>query len=413
MVLFGYASVLSLLAVPLSMGSEIAGLDGDFQLTSADYFDPEEYQVGYGDNIWISFPGGVPFARSEESISTIVLPVGLDGFLSVPGMPPVIVDGLNLAELQAIIEQMVRGSYGSFAVTSGLARSANFEIPVTGQVSSPGMITVNGLTRLSEAIEEAGGATATAALSRVLIITLEGDSSFYDLNDFTMHGNLSSNPLMHRNTRIHLYPSRGSIVIEGALTSGAIMEMETEVMEQSRDILPFRRVILEYVEGETAASAIQRAGGISQESDLQSLFVSRRSTCSDDAVIPFEMTDIDGAGSSGSPILLPGDRIVVPFSNRYVSVVGQVMKPTPVPYSPGMPVSYYIGMAGGFNSAARRGSLRIIDPSGESTDAELDDVVPPGVMIEVPRVPVQFWQEYLAILTGVATVIISYQSITN
>ncbi|HRW78069.1 MAG TPA: hypothetical protein P5207_05315, partial [Candidatus Sabulitectum sp.] len=64
MVLFGYAAVLSLLAVPLGMGSDFTGLDGDFQLTSADYFDPEEYQVGYGDNIWISFPGGVPFARS-------------------------------------------------------------------------------------------------------------------------------------------------------------------------------------------------------------------------------------------------------------------------------------------------------------------------------------------------------------
>lgn len=411
MVFLGFAVVLPLLAVPQSIGSDFADLDQDFQITSADYFDPEEYQVGFGDNIWISFPGGVPFARSEESISTIVLPVGLDGFLSVPGMPPISVDGLNLAELQAIIEEMVRGSYGSFAVTSGLARSANFEIPVTGQVTRPGMITVNGLTRLSEALEEAGGATATAAMSRILIISLEGDSSFYDLNDFTMHGSLPSNPLMHRNTRIHLFPSSGSIVLEGALAAGTIME--TESMEQPRNILPSRRVILEYVQGETAASALQRAGGINEEADLQTLFVSRRNTGGTDATIPFDMAGGGGTAAADSVTLLPGDRIVVPFSNRYISVVGQVTKPSSVPYSPGMPVSFYIGMAGGFTGAARQGSIRFIDPQGGEQEAEISEVVPPGVIIEVPRVPIQFWQEYLAILTGVATVIISYQSISN
>ncbi len=130
-------------------------------------------------------PGGVPFARSEESVSTIVLPVGLDGILSVPGMPPISVSGLNLSDLQIIIENMVRGNYGSFAVTSGLARSASFEIPVTGQVRQPGITAVNGLTRLSEVIYEAGGATATAAMSNILVVHSNGDSSYYDLNAFT------------------------------------------------------------------------------------------------------------------------------------------------------------------------------------------------------------------------------------
>ena len=70
-------------------------------------------------------------------------------------------------------------------------------------------------------------------------------------------------------------------------------------------------------------------------------------------------------------------------------------------------------MAGGFNSVARRGGVKVVLSDGTKIDVELTDVVPPGATIEVPRVPVKFWEEYLTILTGVATVVIAYQSIFN
>lgn len=405
--LVGYISALLFLAMPEDIAGDFASLQPEYQLTSVDYFDPEEYQVGFGDNIWLSFPGGIPFTGPEESVSTIVLPVGLDGYLSIPGMPPISVEGLNLAELQAIIEQMVRRSYGNFAVTSGLARSANFEVPVTGQVRSPGMVTVNGLSRLSEAITAAGGATATAALSNILVVSLEGDSSFYDLNDFTMNGSIPSNPLMHRNSRIHVFPAGASIVLEGALAA-RYQQMLNPVQTTSEDLSRNRRIVLEFIDGETPQEAVQRAGGVTEQADVSSAFVSRHYDDGTTETLPF---DIQSA-SDGFP-LSPGDRVVVPFSDMMISVVGQVTLPSAVPYSPGMTVNYYIGMSGGFTDAARESGLKLIHPDGEKENAELNDIVPPGTMIEVPRVPIQFWQEYLAILTGIATVIISYQSISN
>ncbi len=408
MVLVGYFTALAILAVSAETGSDFSSLQQDYQLTSADYFDPEEYQVGFGDNIWISFPGGVPFARTEESISTIILPVGLDGILSVPGMPPISVDGLNLAQLQSIIEEMVRGSYGSFAVTSGLARSANFEVPVTGQVGEPGIVTVNGLTRLNEAINEAGGATATAAVSNILVVTVDGDSSFYNLNEFLMNGALSSNPLMRRNSRIHVFPSRASIILEGALGARLQQQLNPVQPTEASSTAQSRRIVLEYIPGETPSAAVQRAGGVTEHANFAASFVSREEEDGTTSVLPFDVQS-----SFAEFDLEPGDRIVVPFSDMMISIVGQVNRPSSIPYSPGMTVNYYIGMAGGFTGAARTGSLKIVHPDGSKEDAELCDLVPPGSMIEVPRVPIQFWQEYLAILTGVATVIISYQSISN
>jgi len=386
------------------MISNLEGIQQTDVITSADYFDPEEYQMGFGDNIWISFPGGVPFARSEESVSTIILPVGLDGRLSVPGMPPINVDGLNLAELQSIIEQMVRRSYGDFAVTSGLARSASFEIPVTGQVANPGIVTVNGLTRLSEALEEAGGVTATGSLSRILIIHAGEDSCFVDLNRFTTRGDMMANPLMRRNSRIHLYSSQANIVIEGSLQS--VYQAGMSPGDDPRTSGIAARVVIEFIPGETPQLALERAGGVSPEADINSCYVSRTDAGSGIVIIPFSLQR-----GEGTCLLQPGDRIVVPSSERFINVTGEVVQPSPVSYSPGMTVSYYIGMVGGFSPTARRNGVKLLFSDGEKISAELTDIVPPGATVEVPRVAVQFWQEYLAILTGVATVVISYQSL--
>jgi len=403
--LLGFTLSALCLSVPLQSGDVFSTLGEGAGLTSADYFDPEEYLVGFGDQIWLSFPGGVPFASSTESASTLVLPVGLDGRLSVPGFAPIDVDGLNLAQLNNVIEEMFFSSYGRFAVASGLARSASFEMPVTGQVNEPGMITVNGLTRLSEAIDEAGGTTANAAVSNILVVSLSEDSSRYDLNDFLMNGQLPSNPLMRRNTRIHVFSAEASIVIEGAL-SVAGYEPSIQTTHTVSDPPVPERVVLEFIQGETPQEALQRAGGASELANLENCFVQRSDGEWPDESIPFDL-QMD----SGEFQLTPGDRIVIPFSERFINVVGQVRNPVPIVYSPGMNVNYYIGMAGGFTPSARESALKVIHSDGVKEDVELTYIVPPGSTVEVPRVAVQFWQEYLTILTGVATVVISYQSL--
>ena len=78
-----------------------------------------------------------------------------------------------------------------------------------------------------------------------------------------------------------------------------------------------------------------------------------------------------------------------------------------------MTVNYYVGMANGFSNLARRGGLRVVLPGGDKLDSEMEDIVPPGSNIEVPRVPIKFWQEYLTIIMTVATVVITYHSITQ
>ncbi len=386
-------------AIPTAPMAEFA-TGSETMLTPADYFNPELYQISPGDEIWLSFPGGIPYTGVAEAVSVVSIPVSLNGVLSVPGLPQIDTNGMNLQTLQSTIATYASRAFRGLIVSSGLARSASFQLPVTGQVIEPGIVIVNGLSRLTEALLLAGGVTATGASSEILVISMDSDTTIFNINDFLINGSLDCNPLVQRGSRIHVSAATATIIIEGALA--------TEVETISSEVILTERVMVEFIPGETARNAVDRVGGVSSQANVYQCHVSRLVSESETSNIPFSMF-----GETTSVLLQPGDRIVIPSSTAYINIVGEVQFNQPVPYSPGMNVNYYIGMAGGFTGLARRNSIKVISSVGLKTDIEITEIVPVGSTIEVPRVPVKFWEEYLTILTGVATVIIAYQSLFN
>ncbi|MCP4647846.1 MAG: hypothetical protein GY852_08985, partial [bacterium] len=163
MLFTGLVSILLIGNVPFSTET-IATMASGTELTSMDYFNIKEYMVNPGDEIWISFPGGLPFSGEDDAVSIVILPIALDGVLNIPTMPLIDTYGMTLQTLQDTIENLFLTSYGGMNVSAGLARSANFQVPVTGHIRTPGIIVVNGLTRLSEAIELSGGVSTTGAV---------------------------------------------------------------------------------------------------------------------------------------------------------------------------------------------------------------------------------------------------------
>lgn len=387
-----------LFTLALVVTSSYQAVDFEAVLAPIDYFDPQEYLIGPGDAIWLTFPGGVPFADVSEPVSEIVIPVALGGVLTIPGLPQIDTNGMSLYTLQETILNHASRAYRGLIVSSGLARSASFQIPITGQVVEPGIVAVNGLARLSEALTLAGGVAPTGSSSDIQVIFIDGDSTVYNINEFTINGNLDSNPLMQRNSRIHVPAATANIVIEGALSRGS-------APHPSGYSIP-ARVLFEFIPGETARGAVVRAGGLSESANPDECYVYRMDADSATIMLPFSMYD-----TSTSVLLQTGDKIVVPSEAAYITVIGQVVSTLPVTYSPGMPVRYYIAMAGGFNDVANRNKIKLIQTNGLNTDISLTDIVPIGATIEVPRVPVKFWEEYLVILTGVATAVLAYQSL--
>ena len=387
-----------LVSLVLAVTSSFEVVDFETTLTTIDYFDPQEYLIGPGDAVWLTFPGGIPFSGVSEPVSEIVIPVTLGGVLTIPGLQQIDTNGMSLYTLQETILNLSSRAYRGLIVNSGLARSASFQIPITGQVVEPGIVAVNGLSRLSEALALAGGVAPTGSSSEIQVMSIDGDSTAYNINEFTINGDLDSNPLMQRNSRIHVPAAAATILIEGSLSraSGG----PTSGYSSSS------RVMLEFIPGETARGAVVRVGGLSESANPDECYVCRMDADSATIMLPFSMYD-----TATSVLLQTGDKIVVPSANAYINVNGEVRSALPVPYSPGMTVSYYLGRAGGFSSVASRDNLKLIHANGINTDISFTDIVPIGATIEVSRVRVKFWEEYLVILTGLATAVLAYQSL--
>ncbi len=399
-------------------GEESFGYTGDYVSTASilDYVDPHEYTIGTGDWLWISIAGGLPFVYDTDDIgssSILNLPVTIDGNVVIPAIAAVHVAGLSLADAKEAIVNAINYYYRGIAVSVGLSSPATFRIPVSGQVLQPGIIAINGITRLSQVLDRAGGISPAGSWTSIQVHHVEGDTTLVDLTDFVMNGNLKSNPLLIRSDRIHVPMAMEFVEIEGAvyLTGNRLEHIASDdatgSMSTGSEIEWSQRAILEYIPGETASEFLMRAGGFTALAMREQCFIERVLDCSL-VIIPAELDN-----SYINPLLLPNDRLIVPSSAASVSVVGQVVFPGSYHYVAGRDYLFYVTQAGGYTNQAYRSGTKIMFPNGDVQGYNDVDYVQPGSIIEIPRQTLVWWQDYLAVLTGLATVFIAYKSLFN
>jgi hypothetical protein len=148
-----------------------------------------------------------------------------------------------------------------------------------------------------------------------------------------------------------------------------------------------------------------RAGGFTSNAIRGQCYVERFVDCMP-IMIPAELDNIDI-----DPTLEPNDKLVIPGSATSVAVVGSVAFPGSYPYVSGRTMLYYIAQAGGYTNEAQRGGVRVTLVSGEELSSEEVNVVQPGSVINAPRKGLVWWQDYLTVATGLATVFIAYKSL--
>lgn len=93
---------------------------------------------------------------------------------------------------------------------------------------------------------------------------------------------------------------------------------------------------------------------------------------------------IANPGGDEDLILREGDRLIVPVYNGTVKINGEVMYPNTVGYEEGKKASYYINMAGGYGSKARKSKAYIIYMNGDVAKVSKGAKVRPGCEIVVP-----------------------------
>jgi protein involved in polysaccharide export with SLBB domain len=97
------------------------------------------------------------------------------------------------------------------------------------------------------------------------------------------------------------------------------------------------------------------------------------------------------AHPSTDPLLEPGDVVYIPQRPSTITILGQVLQPGTIPYSPDMKPSDYIERVGGYNDFADKSLSFVVLPDGTARKLESgwfnlnDDNIPPGSTIVVPR----------------------------
>ena len=93
---------------------------------------------------------------------------------------------------------------------------------------------------------------------------------------------------------------------------------------------------------------------------------------------------IANPGSDDDIVLREGDRLIVPVYNGTVKINGEVMYPNTVGFEAGKKAKYYVDLAGGYSSKAKKSRAYIIYMNGDVAKVSKGAKVRPGCEIVVP-----------------------------
>ncbi len=148
--------------------------------------DPAEYVLGAGDELSIDIWG--------ETHIHHVLTVTPEGNLLIPRMGRVEVGEELLAKAKNIIRKAILRSYRNAQVTITLVRLRKVKIVVAGAVKAPGIYSVYANTRVSEAIDEAGGFLDNSSRRNIILTQPDSSTTAVDMFRFERLGDRTRNP---------------------------------------------------------------------------------------------------------------------------------------------------------------------------------------------------------------------------
>ncbi len=285
----------------------------------------DDYPLGPGDvlvlNIW-----GQKQAAYE-------LPVDRDGQIQIPTAGVVNLNGATFGSAQRLIGRKLSAVYsgvsaGSTQFDITLAKLKQVRVFVVGEVRKPGAYLLPGATSVLQAVALAGGPTPRGS-DRVARIVVDSATRDIDLYQYLFLGRRPSGDVLHDGQVVRVPPALGVAEVRGGAARTGLFE-----------VLP----------GETSASLLQLAGGLSSEGLAgQPMNLVRRSGSGTYAVLVGPGATVLG-GQESSPVGA-GDVLDVPVQGAFARtspvIAGAVARPGTYPHTEGMGVKALVDLAGG------------------------------------------------------------------
>jgi polysaccharide export outer membrane protein len=233
-------------------------------------------------------------------------------------------------------------------------------VSIEGPVQRPGKYELIDTRDLAEALMLSGGFTSLVA-RKLPIQLIRRDAALREVASdlaFTEQGAAPNHPLAD-DDRIVVRSARE--VDRTVLLIGPV-----EGAERVDGATSTRR--LQFVEGDSVRTILERAGGVKAQGDLRKAYISRSGDGKEPTHVAIDLEALlvrrDYAADRSIQI---GDEIVIPPMRRGIMVEGAVVRAGIYPYDPSFGVPEFIASAGGRTRTARSmGSVTLIHSDGKT-----------------------------------------------
>ena len=225
------------------------------------------------------------------------------GMVFIPIVGDIMLEGVSIEDARTIILRRLRDVYPSIQdlTLALLGEESRRLIYVHGEIRNPGSYEFDENPDLWEAIRDAGGATSTAALEIVRIITTEGDmrrTIVFNLEEVIKSGNFESLPTLKPGDTVIIpiktitHQETGSVRVLGAVAGAT-----TYTITGSK----------------TLRDAIIAAGGATELADLKKVTIVRQTEEGATLTMQYNFKRyLEYGDARQNPVIYPNDTIHVP-----------------------------------------------------------------------------------------------------
>jgi protein involved in polysaccharide export with SLBB domain len=294
---------------------------------------PPNYRISTNDELLIDVYG-----YSEVQHQLKVTP---DGYVRIPYLGPVYVNGLTMEEARVRITKQLSSIYGGIKtgntfVQVSLGSIRSIRVLLIGEIERPGTYSLPSLATVANALYVSGGPGENGSLRNIQVIRNGQAVATFDLYDFISRGDLTNNIVLQDQDIVKVNPYKTRVELVGEVKRPAIFEAkENESLQQ----------ILDY------------AGGYTDKA-YQEIIRANRITNRQREVVNIPAAQISNFRlKSGDQFFV--DSILTRFTNR-VTISGAVFHPGDYALEEGMTVGDLIRKADGVKeeAALTRGVIR-------------------------------------------------------
>lgn len=189
---------------------------------------PTDYRLGPGDQVVIEVWGA-----SEANITQKVTP---DGYISIPDIGPVAVNGLTVQAASNKIRGKLSKIYSGMKTTNvdlstnvkvSLGQIRTIQVNIMGEVARPGTYALSSFSTVFHALYKAGGISQLGSLRNIKVVRGGRTVATVDVYDYIINGRSHSDIRLQEGDVILASPYDALVLIQGKIKRPMYYEMKS------------------------------------------------------------------------------------------------------------------------------------------------------------------------------------------